>query len=666
MNNLSTRPNRSRQSVVRPLIAAQFLCPQFLYPRWFTIAWLLLIAAAGCGQREADVPRQPVAGANVSARGPLPASRPAGFVGSEACRECHAAICDLYATHPMGRSLGEVTQVESIEQCPSGEIDAGGSRRYRVECEDGEVWHHEYLTNDAGEVVYDQAEQVQYAVGSGQRGRAYLLKRNGLLHQSPLGWYSTGDRWDLSPGYSADAHQRFQRRIGDGCLYCHAGKVDSIGHDRYAESPFVEASIGCERCHGPGAAHIDFHHAASVTNLDPWVAESTVAGDPIVNPAKLDIASRESVCNQCHLQGRYTVPRYGRSFFDFRPGDRTEDIFVCLVDASGHDAANVSRVVSQVEQMRQSRCYVESQATLGCTSCHDPHAPVAPADRADFYRERCNRCHDDGGCSLPPDQQSAAPALGSCIHCHMPANEQTNVPHTAQTDHRIPRLINQPPSRAPARRSAVQTERTSPSGGSPLAVFGDAATIPHWEQQRAIGIALMSQAWSTKDLALAREAVVKLVPPRTIQDGVDAMLAALTPDIPALNELAAYFWLTGHPDHAGTVWSHVLELSAEDETALGGLVLVSGQGGDTADAVGYLDRLLAITPNDPQWLTQKAKLAWQRGDRQKAFEAAEHLLRVDPTLSEFRHWLAEAYRSSGAAESAKKHQSILDRLLETD
>lgn len=609
-------------------------------------AVLAIVSAVGCGKQARPAKPVETSLTRFSLRGELPDARPNHFVGSNACRQCHSEICDLYATHPMGRSMGTLEQIETIETYPSGTIDVAGQRSYRVEQNDGVVTHHEFVLSPDGEVAIEQSEPISHAVGSGRRGRAYLIFQDGIFRQSPIGWYSTDDRWDLSPGYAPEIHQRFQRRVGDGCLYCHAGQVDSIGHDRYANQPFIEASIGCERCHGPGKDHISFHRSSDGQNQSL---------DPIVNPATLSVSARESVCNQCHLQGIYTIPRYGRSFNDFRPGDEMEDVFVCLVKSPTTGDDETSRVVSQVEQMRTSQCYIQSQAQLGCTSCHDPHAPAPTDKRNQYFADRCNACHSDRGCSLPLAEQLAPPASGSCIDCHMPADTQTNVPHTAQTDHRI---LRKPPEKSlrgakPASNSLAIDQ---------LQIFGDGELIPLWEQSRAIGIAMMTKAWTTEDLNLARKAITKLIPVTTIQAGPDAMIAALTPDIPALNEVASYLWLTDNPDAAAKCWLHILELAPNDETALSGMVLSSRRRGNVQEANQYIDQVLRITPESPQWLTQKTKLLWEQEQFDEAFETAERLLRADPTLTELRQWLAKSYRIKGKPEQAKVHEQTIKRL----
>ena len=95
----------------------------------------------------------------------------------------------------------------------------------------------------------------------------------------------------------------------------------------------------------------------------------------IVNPADLDPARREAVCNQCHLAGEAAIPRYGRGLYYFRPGDHLDDTLVVFVEGQ---RAGSGRAVSQVEQMQSSRCYQASGEVMGCTTCHYPHLQPPP------------------------------------------------------------------------------------------------------------------------------------------------------------------------------------------------------------------------------------------------------------------------------------------------
>ena len=126
----------------------------------------------------------------------------------------------------------------------------------------------------AGKLVYEQSVEVQYAVGSGTNARTYLIDRGGIMFESPITWYAEKRIWDLSPGYHENPSQRFNRRIPDGCIQCHAGHAAPTGDgtsNRFEEQPFLELGIGCERCHGPGKRHVEKLEA------DDWDADDETA-----------------------------------------------------------------------------------------------------------------------------------------------------------------------------------------------------------------------------------------------------------------------------------------------------------------------------------------------------------------------------------------------------
>ena len=280
------------------------------------------------------------------------------FLGSAACAECHPKISRAYSVHPMANSLWKVSEAPVIEEYnKETTFSPDTSHHYSVQKTADDILHHERMTDAEGETLYDQAVRVDYAVGSGAMGRSYLIDRSGLMFMSPISWYTSSRRWDLSPGYRLPHHRRFRRRIQAECINCHSGRLNTeSGADRrFKQPPFAELSIGCERCHGPGKQHVDFHRAESNANET----------DPIVNPLNLDAARREDLCAQCHLQGKGRIPHYGCEVTDFRPGQRLEETCTIFVEAENSASNRSARAVSQVEQMRSSACYRGSEGRLG-------------------------------------------------------------------------------------------------------------------------------------------------------------------------------------------------------------------------------------------------------------------------------------------------------------
>src|SRR5262249_2499656 len=130
--------------------------------------------------------------------------------------------------------------------------------------------------------------EIAFAVGSGRRGRSYLIEHDGYLFQSPITWYPLKGIWDLSPGYEHDPNALFSRPIGAECLFCHSNQVEADGRapNHYQPPVFRGHAIGCERCHGPGGLHVERRRAGSD------VADVDVS---IINPRHLAPALREAV-----------------------------------------------------------------------------------------------------------------------------------------------------------------------------------------------------------------------------------------------------------------------------------------------------------------------------------------------------------------------------------
>ncbi len=589
-----------------------------------------------------------VVGQNSHRTPPPPSSQ--GYVGSAVCGECHADIAEKYASHPMAHSLADVNEANVIENYDDATFSLSGSRVYRVERRGDEVLHHEMMLDADGKALYDQAEPVRYVMGSGQYGRGYVIDRGGLLFQSPISWYTHAAKWGLSPGYSPGTHVRFDRRIDDSCLTCHAGRVatDQPGRNRYGDPPFLETSIGCERCHGPGQEHVKRQH------------DSPTSGEPdptIVNPARLDTAERESVCYQCHLHGEAAVLHYGRSFFDFRPGHRLDEywtVFVSgdqLVDKEGR-----TRVVSQVEQMRVSRCYVESEGKLGCTSCHDPHSEPSSESRVEYYQQRCLACHQEHGCSLPLAQQQEPPALGSCIACHM-ARVPTDMPHVAHTDHRILRRPDLEPRSDPFM-----------SPGDELTVFDHAERhLPASVLNRARGLALVTLTGPARDENYAESAEALLIPV-TVADrrNMTAVLEAVGDDEPVLNALGVCCLMEKRWDDALSCWQRILQFDPKNELALRRLLGYFHDGNDLELAFAYSDRLMEVNPYLGDLHGRRAHIYGQAGALGEpgaydaAIESALKGLQYDPTNLRTRDLLATFYEQVGKSDLAAEQRRIIE------
>lgn len=273
--------------------------------------------------------------------------------------------------------------------------------------------------------------EIHYVMGSGNHVRSYLHRTpQGRLAELPVAWYQ-GLGFALSPGYDRVDSYEFRRKISTDCMFCHnaypAADMRPAPEPVFAE-PLPEG-IDCQRCHGPGSAH---------------VAAGGKGG--IVNPAKLDRDRSLEVCMQCHLETTsFPLPnslvRFDRGAFSYRPGEPLGSFQTFFDHAPGSGRQDKFEIVSSVYRLRQSACFQKS-GKMQCTTCHDPHARgVKPVSQT------CLSCH------------AAHTKSQDCAGCHMPKRLTEDVVHSAMTDHKIQR-------HAPADAMKPRTERHETPGKS--------------------------------------------------------------------------------------------------------------------------------------------------------------------------------------------------------
>jgi tetratricopeptide (TPR) repeat protein len=559
------------------------------------------------------------------------------YVGSIACRECHSEIWDRYQSHPMAHTLNRVDEFDGVEDYVEDVAFSRGGRTYQVERNGDRVFHHEKQADGDGQVIYDQAVEVNYAIGSGKRGRSYIIDRGGPLFLSPISWYSQKQRWDLSPGYPEVGHQRFERRIVERCIACHAGRVapDPDWSDRFQNPPILEFGIGCERCHGPGGKHVARQRSGKAAQGD----------EPIVNPGHLDAALRESVCNQCHLHGEDEVLRYGRTDFDFRPGMHVGEVWSIVVSQTGAHGAESTTAVNQVQQMLSSVCARQSGGRLGCISCHDPHYASSEAEKGAFYRDRCLACHAASDCSESTESRHRPSINDACVACHMPRLQASNVPHTSQTDHRI--LRHAAPSRRDGEHRGQAAEKSE--------VFDAVAVrLTELEQSRVQGIRIAHAAERARSRRLARQAAQLLEP----------VLRAADDDTRAADALAIAWTLTSREKSAIDLWQQQLTIPPVHEETLFSLAVAFQQQGLPGKALEYLDRLLEANPWQARVWRQRSTLLRALGRNDDALGAARQACEVDPSEVDVYRQLADLCREQDLSVEAAHFESVARRLKE--
>ncbi len=208
----------------------------------------------------------------------------------------------------MARASGPA--IENV--IPADFVHSNSGVHYRIYSEGSHVWLNFDRPDDPA--VRGKRELLYY-IGSGRRGLSYLFARDGFLFESPVNWYSHDQRWDMTPAYQKAREIPLNLPAFTSCLRCHVSGMRAPvqgTENLYPRPAFLDAGVSCERCHGPGAAHITG-------------AEVGAAANTIVNPSRLPPERRDAVCMQCHLEGKVAIERPGRHTYEFQPGEDLSD-----------------------------------------------------------------------------------------------------------------------------------------------------------------------------------------------------------------------------------------------------------------------------------------------------------------------------------------------------
>jgi predicted CXXCH cytochrome family protein len=266
------------------------------------------------------------------------------------------------------------------------------------------------------------ADDVAFVYGSKWKQR-YFKKIGDDYFPLPVQWdvtqkiwapyvVKTGTDW-WTAFYPPD---NFKRPTGPLCDGCH-----SVNYDIRTKA-VTEWNVGCEKCHGPGGAHVARPGRAN-----------------IVNPARLDSIQANDVCIQCHSQGRPVKSPIEGKYYDWPVGFHVggklsafweleehklgETTFTHFADGTGH------------KNRMQGNDYIASPMYtrgVSCFSCHDPHGTENNADLLKPASVLCLECHGprspNGPRSATIEQHTrhkAGSAGSECVSCHMPKIEQT-------------------------------------------------------------------------------------------------------------------------------------------------------------------------------------------------------------------------------------------------
>ena len=458
-----------------------------------------------------------------------------------------------------------------------------------------------YRTAPDGVVLDSGGRSVRVGavLGSGARGFTPIsAEANRSIRELRLSFSAPDDTWLMTPGSDRDRdplgtpHSTEESRE---CLDCHATLL--TWRDDALDVEESSLGVQCERCHGPGSAHL----------------EAVQSGNPsaIFNPGALRADRQVEFCGQCHRQP-----------FDIDP----LDVMTRHPSIARHAGAG----------LMLSACFRRSprETTITCLDCHDPHR-----DREAAARASCLRCH------VTPEQDHRSQTIDSsadCVSCHMPVEEKSLM-GVGFTDHWIRRPGSPAPVDSFEREEYLEYLEDSYRRGS-----GTPALGPEKKAKLGVGLAEVQfarksyeEAFATLQNALSfspsyaqrLRAASLFRQAGKIPEAVEVLERAIASEpepFEAYTQQGELLQQQGKPGPAASRYRQALELDPNSAVAHNGLGSVLGSQGRFEEALTHFQRALELNSGYPEARSNMGLALQRLGRLDEARLQFEEALRAKP------------------------------------
>ena len=335
-------------------------------------------------------------GTSLSSAAPA-AGRPssATFVGSAACKSCHADIHQRWTK----------TLMANVARDPKEHPDA--------------IIPDLSIPNP---LVTFSKDDIAIVYGTKWKQR-YFKKIGDDFFPLPAQWDVTHKVWrvyNVKPGtdwwtkfYGTD---NLERPTGPLCDGCHA-----VNYNIQTKT-VSEWNVGCEKCHGPGGDHVKQPLPSNI-----W------------NPTRMDYVQANDTCIQCHSQGQPPTKPIQGKYYDwpvgFQVGLKLADFWNLEEHKPGETTFTHFADGTAHKNRMQGNDFVGSlmyARGVTCFSCHDAHGTENNALLRKPGNDLCLDCHgpsSPNGPHAPSIEQHSRHKTGStgneCVGCHMPKIAQT-------------------------------------------------------------------------------------------------------------------------------------------------------------------------------------------------------------------------------------------------
>ncbi len=331
----------------------------------------------------------------------------ASYAGSRSCRDCHKEEYELWLKSNHGLAERLISP-----QLDSTAFDPPRSFSHASQRTETRVNSGQFQITTLGFHTNIEAYRVQRVIGNDPVQQFLTTAPGGRwqVHEATYDpksneWFNVYGNEDRKPGEYGHWTGRGMN-WNSTCAECHNTRYrkdyDPVT-DTY-RSTMAEMSVGCEACHGPMKAHVDWRKAHPDSNQT----------DPTVAP--LSPVQMLHTCGSCHsLRDNLTDDfKPGDSFFDHYSLDILDTTSRWYPDGQVHDEDY------EFTSFLSSRMHA---AGVRCVHCHEPHSNKLRVKG----NLMCMSCHGsvvtNGAPRIDPithSRHKADTSGDACIDCHMP------------------------------------------------------------------------------------------------------------------------------------------------------------------------------------------------------------------------------------------------------
>lgn len=562
-----------------------------------------------------------------------------GYANPKSCIRCHQDEAAGFNETGMAHSFSIPTAAATIGVPAKAQTfhHKGSNTWYSLTAHDGRFFERRWQKGFDGRDENVEELSIDYVMGSGNHARTYLHREpDGTLIELPMAWYAeNGGEFAMNPGFD-NAAPMTRRVIAYECMFCHNAypRIPSTAHRDLSAMPVYDTlpmGIDCQRCHGPGAAHVQA--AEGKASLETIRAT-------ILNPSHLSNERQMQVCEQCHLETTSTllpdrIRRYDRQPFAYDPNHPLSEFNAYFTRDPAHGRSDNFEIDSSAFRLRQSQCYLQSKGALTCETCHDPHDLHKESASAQYYANICLDCHATAIRKMVAERKHTP--SNQCVTCHMPQRRTEDVVHAVMTDHLI--------------------QRYAPTPEEALAVRSEATTRYEGPVQRYL---LAGENRRSDDPLY--DAVAQVIDKSNVAKGTPELAKILAERKPTASNFYIELGDAQHQqgDLAAAIESYrqALKRDPQSSRAARRLGVALGSAGQVEEALQVLGDAIAREPQNELLLYERAQIEGRNGNVPHAEADLRKALTLRPdyadALNNLGSMLAQSGDPAGAESSFRK------------